>query len=154
MNFCQKSYFWKKIMKFWILLQKFDFSVILLVFGGTHEGNVFDLEKLIFGSTKFWNYLQKAKSPYNLFFASEKEKNSTLVKRALFLFKNSIFFKKTQILGYFFTICEALLIVFTFKVFKDVENDFWINPIAFQIAPFTKWLQSWNSASPNASFKI
>ena len=48
--------------------------MILLVFGGTQGASFFDLEKLIFGSTKFWNYLQKAKSPYNLFFASEKQK--------------------------------------------------------------------------------
>ena len=130
MNFCQESYFWKKIMKFWILLQKLDFSVILLVFGGTHEGSFFDLEKLIFGSTKCWSYLQKAKNPYNLFLASEEQKIAPLSKRRYFFSKIAFFSKKIQILGYFFTICEALLIVFSFEVFKYVENDFWINLIA------------------------
>ena len=66
------------------LLQKFDFSVILLVFGGTHETSFFVLEKLIFESTKFWNNLQKAKSPHNLFFASQKEKIASWSKRRYF----------------------------------------------------------------------
>ena len=68
--------------------------MILLVFGGTHEGSFFDLEKLIFGSTTFWNYLQKAKSPYNLFFASEKEKIAPWSKRRYFFSKIAFFSKK------------------------------------------------------------
>ena len=79
------------------MLQKFDFSVILLVFGSTHDASFFfDLEKLIFGSTKFWNYLQKAKSPYNLFFASEKEKIAPWSKRRYFFSKIAFFSKKVK----------------------------------------------------------
>ena len=80
-----------------MLLQKFDFSVISFVFGGTHEANFFDLEKLIFGSTKFWNYLQKAKSPYNLSFASKKEKIAPWSKRRYFFSKIAFFAKKLKI---------------------------------------------------------
>ena len=76
--------------------------MILLVFGGTHEGSVFDLEKLIFGSTKFWNYLQKAKSPYNLFFASEKEKIAPWSKRRYFFSKIAFFPKKNSNFRLFF----------------------------------------------------
>ena len=71
--------------------------MILLVFGGIHEGSVFDLEKLIFGSTKFWNYLQKAKSPYNLFFASEKEKIAPWSKRRYFFSKIAFFSTKVKL---------------------------------------------------------
>ena len=70
--------------------------MILLVFGGTHEASFFDLEKLIFGSTKFWNYLQKAKSPYNLFLASEEQKIALLSKRRYFFSKIAFFSKKLK----------------------------------------------------------
>ena len=75
--------------------------MILLVFGGTHEASFFDLEKLIFGSTKFWNYLQKAKSQYNLFFASEKEKIAPWSKRRYF-FSKIAFFQKNSNFRLFF----------------------------------------------------
>ena len=70
--------------------------MILLVFGGTHEGSFFDLEKLIFGSTKFWSYLQKAKNPYNLFLASEEQKIAPLSKRRYFFSKIAFFSKKLK----------------------------------------------------------
>ena len=70
--------------------------MILLVFGGTHEASFFDLEKLIFESTKFWNNLQKAKSPYNLFFASQKEKIASWSKRRYFFSKIAFFSKKLK----------------------------------------------------------
>ena len=95
-EFLSRIVFFEKIMKLWILLPKFDFSVILLVFGSTHEASFFDLEKLIFGSTKFWNYLQKAKSPYNLFLASEEQKIAPLSKRRYFFSKIAFFSKKLK----------------------------------------------------------
>ena len=56
----------------------------------------FYFEKLIFGSAKFWNHLQKAKSPYNLFFASEKESIALWSKRRYFFSKIAFFAKKLK----------------------------------------------------------
>ena len=77
--------------------------MILLVFGGTHDVSFFDLEKLIFGPTKFWNYLQKAKSPYNFFFAPEKEKIASWSKRRYFFSKIAFFSKKNSNFRLFFS---------------------------------------------------
>ena len=90
------------------MLEKFDFSVILLVFGGTHEVSFFDLEKLIFGSTEFWSYLQKAKSPYNLFFASDEIKIAPWSKRRYFFAKIGFFKKNSNFRLFFHNVRDAI----------------------------------------------
>ena len=70
--------------------------MILLVLEAHMKLVFFDLEKLIFGSTKFWSYLQKAKNPYNLFLASEEQKIAPLSKRRYFFSKIAFFSKKLK----------------------------------------------------------